>query len=87
MIELYRALIAEASPQGKRKRGTATRAAGCEIGRGRFASGSVSRLNAFVPEKDCADRAVSTVSSLRKRKLATKVEVKHEELSAHLDAN
>ena len=51
VIDVYRALIAEASPTGRSTGTTDDGPAGCEIQRADLLPGSVSRLNAFVPER------------------------------------
>jgi hypothetical protein len=51
VIDLYRALIAEASPKGKHKGRTANALQGAKTEEVGIIPGTVSRLNAFVPEK------------------------------------
>jgi len=82
VIELYRALIAEASPRG-RSRGAPTAAPqAAKSNEAELLPGSVSRLNAFVPER------IAQIEHLYEELLA-QAEARHksqvEELNAHLE--
>ena len=72
VIDVYRALIAEASPTGSSRGTTATAPQATKSNEADLLPGSVSRLNAFVPERIGADRRISIASSLRKRKPGTR---------------
>ena len=81
VIDVYRALIAEASPTGK-SRGTTATAPQASKSNEDLLPGSVSRLNAFVPER------IGQIEELY-RELLAQAEGRHkkqvEELSVHLE--
>ena len=80
-IELYRALVAEASPRGKSRRAPTTAPQTAKSNEADLLPGSVSRLNAFVPER------MAQIENLYHELLA-QAETRHkaqvEELTAHL---
>jgi GT2 family glycosyltransferase/glycosyltransferase involved in cell wall biosynthesis len=81
VIDLYRTLIAEASPTGKSRGTTATGSQSTKPDEADLLPGSVSRLNAFVPER------IAQIEHLYQELLA-QAEARHkaqvEELSTHL---
>ena len=81
VIDVYRALIAEASPTGSSRGTTATAPQAAKSNEVDLLSGSVSRLNAFVPE------SAARIENLYHELLA-QAEARHkaqvEELTAHL---
>ena len=81
-IDLYRALVAEASQGGKDRRPPTTAPQAAKSNEADFLSSSVSRLNAFVPER------IAQIENLY-RELLSQAETRHEaqveELTAHLE--
>ena len=81
VIDVYRTLIAEASPTGKSRGTTATVSQSTKPDEADLLPGSVSRLNAFVPER------IAQIEHLYQELLA-QAEARHkaqvEELSTHL---
>jgi GT2 family glycosyltransferase/glycosyltransferase involved in cell wall biosynthesis len=81
VIDLYRALIAEASPRGRKKGRTAKAQLRAKTKEADLLPGAVSRLNAFVPER------IAQIEHLY-RELLAQAEARHkiqiEELNAHL---
>ena len=81
VIDLYRALIAEASPRGRKKGRTAKAQQRAKTKEADLLPGAVSRLNAFVPER------IAQIEHLY-RELLAQAEARHkiqiEELNAHL---
>jgi GT2 family glycosyltransferase/glycosyltransferase involved in cell wall biosynthesis len=82
VIELYRTLIGEASTTGRNKQNLANSRQSGSPDEADFLPGSVSRLNAFVPER------IAQIEHLY-RELLTQAEARHkaqvEEFSAHLE--
>jgi GT2 family glycosyltransferase/glycosyltransferase involved in cell wall biosynthesis len=88
VIDLYRALIAEASAGGRKKAAAATAPQTAKSEEADLLSGAVSRLNAFVPERMAQiEQLYSELlaqTEARHKKEASELKDRLEELRAHL---